>query len=210
MKKTLLAIALATTGFAVLSTSSFAADAAYNGGYFINGGVGRTEVNKSPFDTNDTGYTLNGGYRWGLFGVEIGYTDLGSYKQNVPVVNTPVGPNAGTQVVTSANVKAKVHGPTLGGNVHIPVGDNFYVSGRAGIYHFNGEAQVPSGVIDSTGNAVILRTSTDGYKPYGGVGVGYDFSSNVSLGVNYDYYSAKKSDFDLSSKMLSVNAEYRF
>lgn len=196
MKKTLMAIALVTSGFAALSTSSFAADAAYNGGYFINGGVGRTEVNKSPFDANDTGYTLNGGYRWGLFGVEVGYTDLGSYKQNVTVGTTPL------------SLKAKVHGPTVGGNVHIPVGDNFYVSGRAGVYHFDGNAQLAG--LDGTGNAVIVRTSGDGYKPYGGVGVGYDFSSNVSLGVNYDYYSAKKSDFDLSSKMLSVNAEYRF
>lgn len=209
MKKTLLAIALATTGFVALSTSSFAEDAAYNGGYFINGGVGRTEVNKSPFDTNDTGYTLNGGYRWGLFGVEVGYTDLGSYKQNVPVISVPVGVNgSGAPVVGSVNMKAKVHGPTLGGNVHVPVGDNFYISGRAGVYHFDSNAQL--GALDSSGNVIIVHTSADGYKPYGGVGVGYDFSSNVSLGVNYDYYSAKKSDFDLSSKMLSVNAEYRF
>jgi OOP family OmpA-OmpF porin len=45
---------------------------------------------------------------------------------------------------------------------------------------------------------------------YAGAGVGYNITQNFSLGLNYDYYDAKKHGLDLSTDMVSVSAEYRF
>jgi OOP family OmpA-OmpF porin/outer membrane immunogenic protein len=45
---------------------------------------------------------------------------------------------------------------------------------------------------------------------YAGAGVGYDFSNNASVGLNYDYFDAKKDNVDLSTDMISLSAEYRF
>ncbi|HEV7490612.1 MAG TPA: porin family protein, partial [Rhodanobacteraceae bacterium] len=38
----------------------------------------------------------------------------------------------------------------------------------------------------------------------------YDFNNNFSVGLNYDYYKADKSNLDLNADLVSVSAEYRF
>ncbi|HET8765048.1 MAG TPA: outer membrane beta-barrel protein, partial [Rhodanobacter sp.] len=45
---------------------------------------------------------------------------------------------------------------------------------------------------------------------YAGAGVGYNLTPQLSVGLNYDYYDAKKQNVNLSTDMVSVNAEYRF
>ena len=45
---------------------------------------------------------------------------------------------------------------------------------------------------------------------YAGAGFGYDFSNNVSLGLNYDYYSAKKHGAKFDPDAISLSGVYRF
>ncbi|MFC5742867.1 porin family protein [Dyella tabacisoli] len=197
MKKTLLALALATAALLTVP-AAFAQNApSDNGGWFINGNVGRTSINNGPYDGHDTGYALNGGYRWSLapnfaLGAEVGYNDLG----NIHVKN----------IFNSNNVidkgKSQLHGWTAGANARFNIDQNWYVSARGGIYGWKGHGL--------SNDANPIRKGLDNTSWYAGAGFGYNLNSNVSVGLNYDYFDAKKNHTDLSTDMVSVGAEYRF
>lgn len=197
MKKTLFALALASAGLMAVP-AAFAQNApSDNSGWFVNGNAGRTSINKGPYDGHDTGYGINGGYRWSVapsaaIGVEVGYNDLG----NIHVKNA----FNSNDVVDQG--KSQLHGWTAGVNGHFNLTPNWYLSGRTGLYAWKGHG------LSNDSNPV--REGLDETSWYAGAGVGYDFSNNVSLGINYDYYDAKKSNIDLSTDMVSVSAEYRF
>lgn len=198
MKKTLVALAFATAGL-MAASSAFAqtAPANHHDGWYLNGNVGRTHLNKGPYNGHDTGYELNTGYRWAvspsaLLGFEVGYNDLGNVHvknafNNDPVVSYP---------------ESELHGWTVGGNGHFNLNPNWYLSARAGIYQWKGHGL--------SNNQNPLQRSLDKTDWYSGVGVGYDFSNNFSLGLNYDYFHADKDQVNLSTDMVSVGAEYRF
>jgi len=197
MKKTLLALTLATTGLLTVS-AAFAQNASPdNGGWFVNGNVGRTSLNHGPYDDHDTGYAINGGYRWSLapnfaLGAEVGYNDLGNVHPNNIFNSQPVVDRS----------KSQLHGWTAGVNGHFNLTPNWYLSARTGLYSWTGHG------LSNDINPV--RKSLDNNSYYAGAGMGYDFSNNVSLGLNYDHYDAKKQNVDLGTNMVSVSAEYRF
>ena len=197
MKKTLLALTLATTGLLTVS-AAFAQNASPdNGGWFVNGNVGRTSLNHGPYDDHDTGYAINGGYRWSLapnfaLGAEVGYNDLGNVHPNNIFNSQPVVDRS----------KSQLHGWTAGVNGHFNLTPNWYLSARTGLYSWTGHG------LSNDINPV--RKSLDNNSYYAGAGMGYDFSNNVSVGLNYDHYDAKKQNVNLGTNMVSVSAEYRF
>lgn len=195
MKVSLFAIALAAAGIAAAPATSFAQD---KGGFFINGNVGQTTLDRGVYDDDDTGYGVNAGYRWALspsvaLGVEGGYTNLGSFDPD----NNIVSPNG------VALGKADVKGWNAGVNGHFNLTDNWYVSGRAGLFR----ADVEGDYLITTGPVRVDDTSN---KLYAGAGFGYDFSNNFSVGVNYDYYRIDKNNLDLNPSLVSASAEVRF
>ncbi len=197
-KKTLLALALSAAGL-LAGSAAFAQDAAAdNGGWFINGNVGRTAINHGPYNNgHDTGYALNGGYRWALapnfsLGAEVGYNDLGNIHAHNVFNSQPV----------IASDKSQLHGWTAGANAHLDLGPNWYLSGRAGLYSWTGHG------LSNDINPVNKSLSNNSW--YSGAGVGYNITSNLSVGLNYDYFHAKKQNVDLSTDMVSASAEYRF
>lgn len=199
MRNTLLATALAATALFALP----AAHAADSSGMFINGNVGQSSLNNAGYDDNDTGYAANIGYRWAvapnvLLGVEGGYTDLGSIS---PISGyAPVG-------------NAKISGWNVGANAHFNLTDNWYLSGRAGLFRSDLRGGYINSVTpDLNGNPVygITRVDDNSTKWYAGAGFGYDFNNNVSVGLNYDYYKVNKNGFSANPDLISVNAEYRF
>ncbi|MEO7068749.1 MAG: porin family protein [Rhodanobacter sp.] len=197
MKKTLLALALATAGL-MTATGAFAQSApTHNGGWFVNGNVGSTSLSNSSYDGHDTGYAINGGYRWALnpqvaLGVEVGYNDLGNVHAKNIFNSSPVIENG----------KSQLHGWTAGVNGHFNLTPNWYLSARTGLYAWKGHGL--------SNDVSPVRKGLDDTSWYAGAGVGYDFSNNFSVGVNYDYYDAEKQHVDLSTDMVSVSAEYRF
>jgi opacity protein-like surface antigen len=204
MKNTVLAIALAASAFALPAISR--ADSGDAGGFFINGNVGQSNLDKGAYSDNDTGYGANVGYRWAFspnvaIGVEGGYTKLGSFDPK----NSLSG--AG---LDSADVK----GWNLGLNGHFNLSPNWYVSARGGYFRSDvrgdqilGTSSTPGG----TGTIYDVQHIDDhSNKYYAGAGFGYDFSRNVSVGLNYDYYKANTDGLNLSPRLISVSGEYRF
>ncbi|HET6586600.1 MAG TPA: porin family protein [Oleiagrimonas sp.] len=200
MKKTLAALALAAAGMvAVPAAFAQSAPPPHHDGWFVNGQVGRTQMNNDWYDGHDTGYQLTGGYRWALgqstlLGIEGGYNDLGN-------INFDPGNVFNSNDVYN-RTQSELHGWMLGANGHFNLNPNWYVSARAGLYQWKGHGL--------SNNENPLRRDLDKTDWYTGVGFGYDFASNFSVGLNYDYYHAKKDDVDLSTDMVSVGAEYRF
>ena len=188
MKNTLLALALATAGLAALP-----AHAADTNGWFINGNVGQSNLSKGVYDDDDTAFGANVGYRWALapnflFGVEGGYTDLGTFS--------PKGNPSGFG-------DAELKGWNLGVNGHFNINENWYLSGRAGFFRAD---------LKGTYGPLAAPVAVDDHsnKWYAGAGFGYDFSNNFSVGLNYDYYKAEKSGLKFDPDLVSVSAEYRF
>ena len=195
MKTTLAAIALASAGLLAVPAVSHAQDA-YNGGFFVNGNVGRSSLDTGPYNDNDTGYQANIGYRWSLnpnvaLGIEGGYADLGKFDTRSSYSGLGLG-------------RASVKGWTAGVNGHFNITPEWYVSGRAGLFR----ADLKGGYLDATDLPVpVDDTST---KYYAGAGFGYDFANNFSVGVNYDYYKAKTNGLKFDPNLVSVSAEVRF
>ena len=202
MKNTLLAIALATASLGVIPAVSHAQDnSSGNGGFFVNGNVGRSDLSKGVYDDNDTGYGANVGYRWALnpnvaLGVEGGYTDLGKFDTKDPF--SGVGPS-----------RASVKGWTAGVNGHFNLTPEWYLSARGGLFRADVQGLTQTG---PTANGVTPVTYVDdtSTKYYAGAGFGYDFSNRFSVGLNYDYFKTDKNDLKLDPNLVSVSAEYRF
>lgn len=197
-KKTLLVLALSTAGLLAVPAAFAQNTPADNGGWFINGNVGRTAINQGPYDNgHDTGYALNGGYRWALapsfsLGAEVGYNDLGNIHARNIFNSQPV----------VANDRSQLHGWTMGANAHLDLSPNWYLAGRAGLYSWTGHGL--------SNNVNPVRQGLNDTSWYTGAGVGYNITPKLSVGVNYDYFDARKQNVDLSTDMVSASAEYRF
>lgn len=195
MKKSLIALALVAAGIATVP--AFAQDAGATNGWFVNGNVGQSKLKGiSASDDTDTGFAINGGYRWAvtprvLLGVEGGYVDLGKFTDRAPGVDADI----------------KLSGWNLGVNGKFTIADQWYFSARTGF--FNAHRKL-SGTVDTGAGIISVRDSNTKNKYYGGLGFGYDFSNNLSVGLNYDRYWANDSDIDAKGDLVSVSAEYRF
>ncbi|MGA9343441.1 MAG: porin family protein [Rhodanobacteraceae bacterium] len=188
MRNTLLSIAVGGALAAMVPTFAQAADS----GFFVNGNIGRSSLNETPINDHDTGYGANIGYRWAvepnaLIGIEAGYTDLGNFHADAPV-----------------DAQARVRGWNVGANGHFNLNPNWYVSARAGL--FRADLKVDQLLPDAS--IATLHDTHD--SPYGGVGFGYDFSNNASVGLNYDYYKLDDHGYNASPHLVSISGEYRY
>jgi len=177
------------TAFAVaVAAVAGACSTARADGFFVDGRYGRSDFKSSG---NDNALGINGGYRWGAFGLEGGYTDMGSLDY--------IGGPGGSSVGETSNID--LSGWTLGANGHFNLNPNWYLSARAGLFHWKAD-------VDFVGVAPGAKFS--GSDWYAGVGVGYDVSERFGVGLNYDRYRAGKSGLDFDADVLSVNTEFRF
>ncbi len=196
MKTPFIALALAAAGLVAAPLAAHA-QALDKGGFFLNGSVGKTNVDDGLYDDDDTGFGANIGYRWSAgpgaaFGIEGGYQNLGEWS---PVLRaSPAGDALG---------KAELKGWTAGVNGHFNVSDNWYIAGRAGLFRADLEGDYLDG-------DVIRRVDDTSNKWYAGAGFGYDFSNNFSIGLHYDHYEVDKRNLDLNADLVSVRGEVRF
>jgi opacity protein-like surface antigen len=210
MKK-ILTVAL---GAALVAASASAAAADTHGAFFVNAGVGQAQYHVGysdsmgfKVDDKDTAGALRFGYAWKVadgvdLGVEGGYADLGEMVAKY---------NDGTAF---SETDVRVHGWVLGGNGKYHFDRNWYVSARAGWFRSEERAKGFAGDARTGETLFHSRLNGEGDGWYGGVGVGYDFAPNFSMGLNYDNYHARAriggftEDGNLGTYTLS--AEFRF
>lgn len=206
----------------VASTACFADD----GNFFVNGDVGQAHYRiassttydsfngpgRNSVDKKDTAGALRFGYRWhGVvdYGVEAGYVDLGQAQVKSYSYNNQTS-------------DIKTRGWLLGGNLKYNINDAWYVSARGGWFRSRNEDKVKV----SQGECSVIcplrpsgeyRVSSTGTGEYLGVGAGYNFSPNFSLGLSYDNYHGHPDGYDAYGNkqganiaLYSVSAEYRF
>ena len=134
---------------AALMLLTAAGASAQDQGFYIGAGAGSTELELEiiaislpllpapgpAFPTNvranDTGFRLMGGYRFNRhFGVQIGYTDLGTFSENDPTDTTRVSVDADSI--------------DLSGVLFIPLGDSgaFDLFARAGLSSWNADLRL--------------------------------------------------------------------
>src|SRR3546814_10751703 len=86
-------------------------------------------------------------------------------------------------------------------------GLGFYLGGRAGIVASKFDIEV-------SGIAGVIKESDDSIDAYVGVSAGYDFSTNLGLGLAYDWFEVGPeiagADVDLTVQTLALGLEYRF
>ena len=186
MKRNILAVAVLAAMF------SAPALAMEHEGWLYNGSTGWATVNEDELDDVELASSTNLGYRWGMFGVEGGYTFFNDFEDHVDV--------GGTRIKTDLNVD----GWTLGVNANFDLSPRWSFQARGGAFFWDGDAHV------SAGN-VRLKVSDDGTDWYGGVALDYNWSKRASIGIAYTYYSLGGGDgFDAGLNLLGFHSEFRF
>ena len=189
MKKSSLILATSLL-LAGLSGTAAAADS----NWFVRGEVGRShaqfDVSGLGSDSdNDTSYSLRAGYWFNRnFAVEGFYSKF--YDQDFTY-----------QSPDDTNLKLSAIGLGVIGKKNFGAdGNGFFIDGRAGITRGKVDASIDGLGSDS-------ETST---KAYFGAGVGYDFSRNFGLSLNYDHHKGSGDGLSVTANTLTLGAEYRF
>lgn len=186
----LIASALAMGG--LLATTQASAQA------FIGGSIGQSTydsgiadglITSGTVDKKDTGFKLFGGYMFNQnFGVEGAYVDLGKASYSGDFFGSPV--TGGKVGVTGFNLAALVS---------FPVNREFSVFGRVGMFMWDAKAS------DTTGG-MPFSAKIDGSDMSFGVGMGYDFTSNMGVRAEWDRYKFDES----SANLLSIGLVFKF
>ena len=156
--------------------------------WYVGGSIGQSkfkvDCSGASCDDTDTAFRVFGGYMFNKnFAIEGFYAEGFDKTENGFTAKLD---GVGVGVVGKKNFGANDTG--------------FFVDGRVGAVRNNLKLAI-SGVGEATDSSV---------KPYVGVGVGYDFSPQWGLSLNYDWNKVDAFDFDGSVKTLTAGVEYRF
>ena len=136
-------------------------------------------------DDDSTAWRIVGGWRFNdYFALEGGYHDFGDFKQAFD--------NGGTQ--NTATFSAD--GFTFGAAGSVPLGQRFALTGRAGLFFWNGSAEI---------NNVSQATPEDS-NLYLGAGASFDVSTKFQLTTDWTRYELENT----ASGVFSVGMQYSF
>ncbi|MBE1159555.1 outer membrane beta-barrel protein [Dyella acidiphila] len=202
MKKLLFVTAAAFTAFAAAGIA--AADPVVGSNvdtnqldnFFAAGNLGQTQYRTDITHPHSVFQNVRFGWRWnGIVGAEVGYAYLGRRKSTGPFSETSVNARAAT----------------LGLNAKYNVYDGFFVTAHGGYLRSQRTDTVTNYLTDGSSDH---RSWNNGL--YGGLGLGYDVTHNVSLALNYDNYRLQYNHPDdrfrdkVNVAAYSASIEYRF
>jgi OmpA-OmpF porin, OOP family len=164
--------------------------------FYAAGNLGQTQYRTDITHRDSVFQNVRFGWRWnGIIGAEIGYAYLGRRKSQGPFAETSVNARAAT----------------IGINAKYNFYDAFFVTAHAGYLRSQRINTDTNYLLDDSSR----RTSWNN-GVYGGVGLGYDVTRNVSLALNYDNYRLQYNHPDdlfrdrVNVAAYSVSVEYRF
>jgi OOP family OmpA-OmpF porin len=190
--------ALFATGMAM---SSFGmAQGMPDTGWYVGGSFGQSEVQDfcSPgfsCDDTDTAWKIFGGYQVNRnFSIELGYTDLGEASATGTFLGSPAALNLETTAWELVGIGS------------VPLGRQFSIYGKVGIYRADTEVQATLGGVSDS----VDETNTDLTF---GLGLRYDFTRTIGVRAEWQRYSdvgggdlGAEADIDV----LSVGVVVRF
>lgn len=200
MNKKMLALPLMAILFAIPAVSMAQS---YGGGYndygswFLSGQVGESRLQSTIASQNTaTSSALMAGYRWNLnpmfqFGGEVGYATTGTFKDSI----------------NGTTAKAKADGFLAGVTGKLNFTPNWYFSFEGGYFDAK---QTTSGTTYVGTTLVSYGQHHTMGSFYTGVGIGYDFNQNMSLGLNYDNFQDNDNQVNLTSNVTALRFEVRF
>lgn len=159
------------------------------GGFFVAGSIGKAGLDEDfdglVVDDNSTAFRLVAGWRFNdYFALEGGYHDFGDFEQ-------AFDDGSGLSIA-----KLSADGFTLGAVGSIPVSERFALTGRAGMFFWNGSAEI---------NNVSLATPEDS-NLYLGAGISFDLGKHFQLTGDWTRYELESA----VSGVFSVGLQYQF
>lgn len=178
-----------TAALAVLLVLIAAPINAYAGDFYLGASIGNATLNEDfdglVVDDNSTAIRLIAGWRFNdYFTIEGGYNDFGDFEQTF---------DDGNGVMTA---KLSADGFIFGATGRVPVSERFALTGRAGMFFWNGSAEV---------NNVSQATPED-TNLYLGVGVSFDVGKRLQLTGDWTRYELESA----ASGVFSVGLQYGF
>ena len=183
----LLALAVA------LSPAAFAAE---HDGWVYNGLTGAASFEEGGVDDTAFGSSSAFGYRWGEFGVDVGYTGFGTFEDKL------------SSATGSVKLEADVGGWTAGITANANLNDSWSIQGRLGAYGWNADGEVKSGT-------TRVAFDDDGVDWYAGVSLDYNWSWNqkwakrASIGLGVTNYRLG-GDVGTNIMLVGLHSEFRF
>ena len=158
-------------------------------GFMLAASIGTAELSEDfdgfEVDSDSTAFRITVGWRFNEhLAVEAGYHNFGRFDQTLDVQGTPI------------DVSLKADGFTLGGVGTLPLGDRFFLFGRAGAYFWDGDGDI---------NDVTTATPED-TNLYFGAGARMTLTDRLSLTADGSHYALE----DASSTVFSVGVEFHF
>jgi len=126
--------------------------------------------------TNDTGYKAQLGYRYGNFAIEGGYTDLG--RSSFTSTTTNAANN--TQYFYGDASTKLINLDVVG---YAPLGKNFSLLGRLGVYNWETDSNVPMP------SGELSEITDRGWNVKFGGGLQYDFNDYFGLRAEFERYN---------------------
>jgi OOP family OmpA-OmpF porin/outer membrane immunogenic protein len=185
MKTSLYAVGLAAALLCSPAMASSWGTSSYTGLGYID----EDEIDDDAFSSN---FSLV--WRWNdSLGIEGGYTKFGDFEGEF---NTVEG---------RGDAELSVDGFTLGLNFLSRTSNNWYITGRAGVWMWDAELDV-----NVPGVVIVDDLDTDGTDFYFGAGFGYMFSPRFGAGLGATYYTIDVDDSDTGLYIIGLNTTFTF
>ena len=159
------------------------------GDFYLGASIGNATLDEDfdglVVDDNSTAFRIIAGWRFNDYiTLEGGYHDFGDFEQTFDDGNGPM------------TAKLSADGFILGATGRVPVSERFAVTGRAGMFFWDGSAEV---------NNVSQATPEDS-NLYLGVGVSFDVGKRLQLTGDWTRYELESA----ASGVFSVGLQYGF
>lgn len=156
-------------------------------GFYVGGAFGKAYLDENiggvSIDSDSSTYRIFAGYGFTPYlGVEVGYWDLGTFRETIDVGGTPV------PVAVSAD------GFQLMGVGTIPLSERFSAKARLGFYFHDGESEA-GGIID--------RDPSEA-NPFVGLGLAFSLNEKVALDIGVDYLNTSDADPMMAMAGLTI------
>jgi len=176
-------------GFTFLAIALLLAPAAWAGNGLVGLSAGQTSLDNdvagTDYSANDTGWKLFGGYDFvRYFGVEGGYTDMGSMSTSY----------AGTDVTSD------ISGFGIYARGMVPIGSSFELFGKVGYLMWDADTTVEAGALSAS-------ASDSGNDLAFGAGAAWHFNERYGVRLEYEVFDIEETD---TTSFASVGFAFSF